>query len=110
MTAFGTPNGTAAAFNTTAAKEHEVAMLRFGKAKDEATALLIDTLMNEARLSVWIQILPSLGEAFKRIDETVQFAQPAALVEAIETAIFRDRSAEKSQLLLKFWQSTMIGK
>ena len=96
-------------FNTAASKEHEATVLRYIRAKDETTVLLMDTLMNDARLAVWIQILPSLGEAFKRIDETVPFSQPAALIEAIETAVFRDRSSEKSQLLLKFWQSTLAS-
>ena len=96
-------------FNAAAAKEHEATMLRYVKAKDEATVLLKDTLMNDARLAVWIQLLPSLGEAFKRIDETVPFSQPASLVQAIETAIFRDGSSEKSLLLLKFWQSNLAN-
>ena len=54
--------------------------------------------MHEARLSVWLLILPSLGYNYHRIEETVDFARPAELVAAIELAIYRNRDEEGRQL------------
>jgi hypothetical protein len=52
-------------------------------------------------------VTPTLGESLYKIEETVEFSQPAALVAAVELAIFRDRDGERQQLQLQFWLATL---
>ena len=81
--------------------------MQFEKQREATLLVLRDHHMSEARLAVWLQILPSLGESFYKIEETVDFGLPAALVAAIELAVFRDRDGERQQLQLQFWQATL---
>ena len=95
------------AFNADAFKIHQASELQFEKQREATLLVLRDHHMSEARLAVWLQILPSLGESFYKIEETVDFGLPAALVAAIELAVFRDRDGERQQLQLQFWQATL---
>jgi hypothetical protein len=54
-----------------------------------------------------MQILPTLGYKYNRIEETVAFARPAELVAAIELAVYRNRDEEGGQLKVKLWASTL---
>ena len=83
-------------------------MVNFEKEKISTTEILTSHFKSEARLSLWIQILPSLGTTqFHKIQDTVTFASPADLVAAVELVIYRDRDGEKLQLQLELWQSSL---
>ena len=88
--------------------EHQALMMNFESEKISTTEVLTNHYMGEARLSLWIQILPSLGTTqFHKIQDTVTFASPAELVAAVELVIYRDRDGEKLQLQLELWQSSL---
>ena len=95
------------AFNAAALKQYQTSLLDFTKLRESTLVVLREQHLNEARLAVWLHILPTLGDSFYKIEETVDFAQPAGLVASIELAVFRDRDGEKQQLQLQFWQSTL---
>jgi hypothetical protein len=95
------------AFNAAAFNHYQTCVSDFTKLRESTVVVLREQHLSEARLAVWLHILPTLGDSFYKIEETVDFAQPAALVASIELAVFRDRDGEKQQLQLQFWQSTL---
>ena len=72
------------------AKEYQSLATNYEIEKESVTSLITSQLLGDARLQLWIQILPSLGIAHLKIQHTVPFANPAELVFALEQAIFRD--------------------
>ena len=94
-------------FNATAFTDFNVREAAFVKQRELTHQTLRDSHFHEARLAVWMQILPTLGYKYNRIEETVAFARPAELVAAIELAIYRNRDEEGGQLKLKLWASTL---
>ena len=64
--------------------------------------------MNDARMALWLQIIPTLGESFYKINETVDFGRPGLLLAAIEIALYRNPEGERTQLLLAFWAATLV--
>jgi transposase InsO family protein len=95
------------AFNENSLKNHQDLMIKFNQERDSMHDLLLTQHIHEARLSVWLQLLPSLGESFYKINETVDFAMPAQLIKAIESAVFRNEDGEREQLQLQFWNATL---
>ena len=95
------------AFNAAALTDFNARSGEFVKRREDTYKLLRDTFLHEARLSVWLLILPSLGYNYHRIEETVDFARPAELVAAIELAIYRNRDEEGRQLKQELWASTL---
>ena len=95
------------AFNAAAFKDHSVRVDEFNKQKESVRVAMRTSCLHEARLAVWLQIIPTLGDSFYKIEETVDFANPAALVAAIELAIFRDRDEEGRMLKQVLWASTL---
>ena len=91
------------------AKEYQSLATNYEIEKESVTSLITSQLLGDARLQLWIQILPSLGIAHLKIQHTVPFANPAELVFALEQAIFRDRDGEKLQLQMQFWQATLAS-
>ena len=89
------------------AKEYQAIATNFEQEKESVMSLLSSQFLGDARLSLWIHILPSLGIAHHKIQDTVPFANPAELVYALEQAIYRDRDGEKLQLQLQFWQASL---
>ena len=95
------------AFNANALKEHQGLMIKFDSERESMNKILYAQCISDARLSVWLQLLPSLGDSFYRINETVDFAMPAELVKALESAIFRNEEGEGEQLQLQLWNATL---
>ena len=91
------------------AKEYQSLATNYEKEKESVASQITSQLLGDARLQLWIQILPSLGIAHLKIQHTVPFANPAELVFALEQAIFRDRDGEKLQLQMQFWQATLAS-
>ena len=95
------------AFNAAAFTDFNTRDAAYVKQREHTYLSLRDSHLHEARMAVWMQILPTLGYKFSRIEETVTFARPAELVAAIELAIYRNRDEEGGQLKLKLWASTL---
>ena len=95
------------AFNANALKEHQGLMIKFDSERESMYHILHAQCISDARLSVWLQLLPSLGDSFYRINETVDFAMPAELVKALESAVFRNEEGEGEQLQLQLWNATL---
>ena len=97
------------AFNAAAFTDFSARDSAFVKQRELTYHTLRDSYLHEARLAVWLQILPTLGYNYSRIEETVEFARPAELVAAIELAIYRNRDEEGGQLKLQLWASTLAA-
>lgn len=94
--------------NALAFKEYEIVVARFDKDKAAALSVLQTTCMDDARMALWLQIIPTLGESFYKINETVDFGRPGLLLAAIEIALYRNPEGERTQLLLAFWAATLV--
>ena len=95
--------------NALALKQHETISADYEKERSTMFAELKAQELTDARTRVWFRIISTLGLSFNKINETVEFGKPAALVAAIETALYTDPEGEATALLLQLIQSTFAN-
>ncbi len=95
------------AANAAAFKEHATISKNYEHERLGAYTALSEQYKREARVSIWLQIISSLGQRFHALDQVVVFGEPAKLIISVEKILFQNPDGEKQALHAEFITSSL---